>query len=252
MALAVGETSDALRAYADRGHLHLHAGAKAAIRAMADAWEAGLSIQGAQKTLLLARTNGQVREINADIRSRLRTLGMLRGPDVGIDAVTGSGQPYELVLAVGDEIRFLARHDGLGVINGTMGIVTAISGRDTLAPRITALLQNREVTFAPADLTDENGRARLGHAYASTIYGAQGLTADRSLVLLDPACDRHDTYVGLSRARDRTEIFVDRKIIDAGIRAEQPLSQRNIVAEPSESTCATPAKTAADIDVNRT
>lgn len=232
MALAAGKTSEALQAYAGRGHVHLHAGAKAAVKAMADAWEAAVS---GEQILLLARTNGQVREINNEIRSRMRAGGMLRGSDISIDAVTGSGQPYQLNLAVGDAIRFLVRHDGLGVINGTTGTVTAISGGSGTNPSITARLQNREVTFAPADLADENGKARLGHAYASTIYGAQGLTAGRSLVLLDPACDRHDTYVGLSRARDITEIFTDRRIIDAGIRAEQPLSRRNTVAEPDDS-----------------
>jgi conjugative relaxase-like TrwC/TraI family protein len=235
MALAAGKTSDALQAYADHSHVHLHAGAKAAVKAMADAWETATSTSGEETILLLARTNGQVREINGEIRNRMRTGGMLRGPDIGIDVITGSGQSYELALAVGDAIRFLVRHDGLGVVNGTIGTVTAISGRDTANPEITARLQNAEVTFVPADLADENGKARLGHAYASTIYGAQGLTADRSLVLLDPACDRHDTYVGLSRARDRTEIFTDRRIIDAGIRAEQPLSRRNTMAETDDS-----------------
>jgi ATP-dependent exoDNAse (exonuclease V) alpha subunit len=234
MALAVGKTSEALQAYAGRGHVHLHAGVKAAVRAMADTWEAAASIPDDQTVLLLARTNGQVREINDEIRRRMRAGGMLRGPDISIDAVTGSGQPYDLNLSVGDVIRFLVRHDGLRVINGTTGTVTAIAGRDTANPKITARLQNGDVTFAPADLADENGKARLGHAYASTIYSAQGLTADRTLVLLDPACDRHDTYVGLSRARDTTEIFVDRRIIDAGIRAEQPLSRRNTVAEPDD------------------
>lgn len=235
MALAAGKTSEALQAYAGRDHLHLHAGARAAVKAMADAWEAATSSPGEQTILLLARTNGQVREINGEIRNRMRTGGMLRGPDIGIDAVTGSGQSYELALAVGDEIRFLVRHDGLGVVNGTTGTVTAISGRDTANPTITARLQNTDVTFAPTDLADDKGQVRLGHAYASTIYGAQGLTADRSLFLLDPACDRHDTYVGLSRARDITEIFADRRIIDAGIRADQPLSRRNTVAEPDDS-----------------
>lgn len=235
MALAAGKTSEALQAYASRDHVHLHAGAKAAVKAMADAWEVAASTSSEQTILLLARTNGQVREINGEIRSRMRAGGMLRGSDIGIDAVTGSGQPYQLNLAVGDEIRFLVRHDGLGVINGTTGIVTAISGTDKASPKITTRLQNAEVTFAPADLADENGKARLGHAYASTIYGAQGLTADRSLVLLDAACDRHDAYVGLSRARHTTEIFVDRRIIDAGIRAEQLLSRCNTVAEPDDS-----------------
>lgn len=232
MALAAGKAADALSAYAERGHVHLHTGQKDAVQAMVEAWERSALDSQAGTGLLLARTNGQVREINAAIRSRLREAGTLREPDVVIDAVSSSGQSYRLDLAVGDEIRFLVRNDGLEVINGTTAIVTTLrQGADgTLS--IGARIGSRDVSFTPSDLADENGKARLGHAYASTIYGAQGLTADRTFVLLDPACDRHDAYVGLSRARDRTEIFTDRKLIDAGIRAERPLSQRAGMAEP--------------------
>lgn len=149
-----------------------------------------------------------------------------------IDAVSSSGQAYRLDLAVGDEIRFLARHDSLGVINGTTAIVTALREEASGDVKIGARIGNRDVSFTSSELADEAGKTRLAHAYASTIYGAQGLTVDRAFVLLDPACDRHDAYVGLSRAKDRTEIFADRKLIDAGIRAEQPLSQRAGMAEP--------------------
>ncbi len=185
--------------------------------------------------LLLARTNGQVREINAAVRSRQREAGTLRGPDTEIDAVSPSGQAYRLDLAVGDEIRFLVRHDGLGVINGTTAMVTALRQEADGALRIGARIGSRDVSFTPSNLADDTGKARLAHAYASTIYGAQGLTADRAFVLLDPACDCHDAYVGLSRACDRTEIFADRKLIDAGIRAEQLLTRRTAMAEPDDT-----------------
>jgi ATP-dependent exoDNAse (exonuclease V) alpha subunit len=151
---------------------------------------------------------------------------------MAIDAVSSSGQAYRLDLAVGDEIRFLVRNDRLSVINGTTAIVTALREEAGGDVRIAARIGSRDLSFTSSDLADDAGKARLAHAYASTIYGAQGLTADQAFVLLDPACDRHDAYVGLSRARGRTEIFADRKLIDAGIRAEQPLSQRVGMAEP--------------------
>lgn len=232
MALAAGKTAEALSAYAERDHVHLHAGQKDAVQAMVETWERSTLDGRANPSLLLARTNGQVRDINAAVRARLREAGTLRGPEVTIDAVTSSGQAYRLDLAVGDEIRFLARHDGLGVINGTAAMITALRQEAGGNVRIGARIGNRDVSFTSSDVADDTGKARLAHAYASTIYGAQGLTADRAFVLLDPACDRHDAYVGLSRARENTEIFADRKLIDAGIRAEQPLSQPAGMAEP--------------------
>lgn len=234
MSLASGRTAEALAAYADHGHVHLNAGSKSTITAMVDAWQHTMAVGGGQENLLLARTNAQVRAINTEVRSRLRANGVLRGPDIGIDAITSSGQVNRLPVAVGDEIRFLMRNDDLGVINGTTGMVTAISEKDGAEPRIIARLNARDIVFVPSDLADESWKARLAHAYASTIYGAQGLTTDTAFVLLDPASNRHDAYVALSRARNRTEIFADRTLIDAGIRAELPLSQRTVAVEPDD------------------
>lgn len=232
MELAAGKTYEALLAYADRGQIHFHDGVRSAIHAMVDAWQQTLARHGAQNLLLLARTNAQIRAINLEVRRRLREAGALRGLDIAVDAVTSSGHAHHLELAVGDEIRFLVRHDGLGVINGTTGIVTKIVGWEGDLPRIVTRVGDRDVTFTPSDLADENGKARIGHAYASTIYGAQGLTADHAFVLLDPTCNRHDAYVGLSRARDTTEIFADTKPIDVAIRAELALSERSKAVQP--------------------
>lgn len=233
-ALAAGRTQEALCAYAERDHVHLRAGQTATVQAMVDAWQEAAARNAGQDLLLLARTNAQLRAIDEEIRSRLRAAGALRGPDVGIDAVTASGKPFRLDLAVGDEIRFLMRHDGLGVINGTKALVTAISVcGDSRELRIFTRINGRDTSFTPSDLADENGRARLALAYASTIYGAQGLTADRTFVLLDPGCNRHDAYVGLSRARTRTDIFADSRLVDAGMRAELPLPGRSKAATPA-------------------
>lgn len=221
--LAAGGTKKAIEAYYDRGHVHLHEGGRASIASMVDLWE--VEVGSGDAPLLLARTNAQIRDINTEIRRRLRNIGALRGPDVPIGVIASNGKSAELALAVGDAIRFQTRNDRFGVINGTKGAVTKIRNHKG-QPLITAIVDKREIAFTPADLADGDGKIRLTHAYASTIYGAQGLTVDRAIVLLDPTFDRHDTYVALSRARLATEIVADRRLIDAGIRAELPLSER--------------------------
>lgn len=191
MALASGKVADALSAYAERGHVHLHVGETSAVKAMTDAWHQSTLEDLTGSSLLLARTNGQVREFTTAVRSRLREAGTLRGTGVAIGAVTASGQGYRLDLAVGDEIRFLVRNDDLGVVNGTTGVVTAIGMKASKEVKIAACIGSRDIQFSPSDLADDNGRAKPSHAYASTVYGAQGLTVDRTFVLLDSTCDRH-------------------------------------------------------------
>ena len=82
-------------------------------------------------------------------------------------------------------------------------------------------------SFRPDEIADQHGRAKLAHAYATTIYGAQGLTTDRAFVLLSPDMDRHAVYVAARRAREKTEFFIDRRALDARIRADLPLSEKS-------------------------
>ena len=97
------------------------------------------------------------------------------------------------------------------MINGTEAHITSIEAGDV---RINAKIADREVSFRPGDLTDKHGRARLAHAYASTLFQAQGLTVEHGLVLLSSRFDRHDAYVASSRSRGATEFFVDVKSLD--------------------------------------
>ena len=143
-----------------------------------------------------------------------------------ISAVTPSGHGQTLNLAMGDRIRFLVRQDGLAVINGTTATITHIDAADAENPSISVVIGERLATFRPSDLADEHGRARLGHAYASTVYGSQGLTTDRAFVLLDPSMNRHDIYVAASRARIQTQHFLNSQACDAHLKLELPLSER--------------------------
>lgn len=223
---ANGRAAEGLQAYRERGLLTAAAGEKLVIRQLVDAWAATQEVVSNPATLLIAKTNVQVRALNEEVRARLKASGQILGDEIAVAAVTPSGHGQTLNLAMGDRIRFLVRQDGLAVINGTTATITHIDTADAENPRISVVIGERLATFRPSDLADEHGRARLGHAYASTIYGSQGLTTDRAFVLLDPSMNRHDIYVAASRARVETKLFLNSQGCDAHIKLELPLSER--------------------------
>lgn len=68
--------------------------------------------------------------------------------------------------------------------------------------------------FRHSDYCDEHGRLQVVHAYASTIYAAQGLTVDETFVLHDVQMDRAAPHVAGSRHRDECEWFCNSKALD--------------------------------------
>jgi conjugative relaxase-like TrwC/TraI family protein len=223
---AMGRTAGGLRAFSERGLLTTATSEKLAIKLLVDAWAATQQVVSDPATLLIAKTNAQVRALNEEVRSRLKASRQIRGDEIAISTVTPSGHGQTLNLAMGDRIRFLVRQDTLGVINGTIATITHIEGPGGEDPTISVVIGDRTATFRPSDLADEHGRARLGHAYATTIYGSQGLTTDRAFVLLDPSMNRHDIYVAASRSRVQTRHFLNSQACDAHIKLELPLSER--------------------------
>ncbi|MFH0301110.1 AAA family ATPase [Bradyrhizobium sp. 31Argb] len=182
--------------------------------------------RAAPSILLIAKTNAQVRGLNDEVRVRLRRDGRVLGADIVVAAVTPSGHGQTLGFAIGDHIRFLVRHDRIGVINGTTAMITGIDARETQDPTLDVDIAGRQARFRVSEVADEHGRARLGHAYSTTIYGSQGLTTDQAFVWAGPAMTRNEAYVAFSRARDHLEIFADIREIDAQIRLDLPLPER--------------------------
>ncbi|WP_293972486.1 hypothetical protein [Sphingomonas sp.] len=126
-----------------------------------------------------------MRQLNLAARNRLRNAGEL-GQEFAVQ--TGRG---ERVFAAGDRVMFLHNERGLGVKNGSRGIVESVN-----QVRMAVLLDDgRSIAF---DLKDY---AQVDHGYAATVHKAQGMTVDRVHVLATPGLDRHAAYVGLSRHR---------------------------------------------------
>lgn len=244
VAFGQGEAEIALQAFADHGKLVEIDGYTAAVKAVVDRVETDLVRPDPGSVLILARTNADVAAIGGEVRRRLNDRGILTGAEVTIDTVTSSGHSSEIAIAAGERLRFLTRLDTIGVVNGSLATVTrmtsaGVDAAGTRHARIEALVGDRPISFDTRELTDRRGRIRLGWAYASTVYGAQGMTVDRAAVLVTPAFDRHDIYVAASRARKETVLVLDRRAVDQHIlggRDDGPPASREAIDEAERRT----------------
>ncbi len=230
-AFGAGRAEPALEAFAERGLLIESDGAKAAIIEVLDSAEQVHARDAATSILILAKSNAAVAAISQVARERLKHSGIIRGPEVSFTAATPSGHSTQIALAAGDKIRFLVRDDELGVVNGSTATIVKVSEAavplgDASRIIIEADIEGRRIAFDPMQLADAQGRPRLGWAYASTVYGCQGLTVDHAVVHLDHSYNRHDIYVAASRARVRTTLVVDAKSIDRRLASELPFDQQ--------------------------
>lgn len=234
-----GRAAAALEAFADRGLLIEAQGGKAAMTAVLDAADQAQVRNGNAAVLIVAKSNAAVAAISRAARERRKEAGLINGQEVSFEVATPSGHATQISLAAGDQIRFLARNDELGVINGTTASVVRVNEtidrlEGTSRICIEAALGDRRIIFDPMQLADARGRPRLGWAYASTVYGSQGLTVDHAVVYLDGNCNRHDVFVASSRARDQSILVVDAKAIDRRLASELPFDRQRDDLEFSE------------------
>lgn len=230
-----GQAAQALAAYAAHDQLHFGDGLAHTVTAMVEAWNESRQRHGAHNILMIAKSNRQVLALNTAARTLLRAQCHLP-PEQGqsFAAATPSGQSHQLDLVKGDAVRFLKRNDQLGVINGTAGTIEAITRTGHERFDIVVHVGSRKLRFEHTDLCDAQGRLMLAHAYATSCYGAQGLTTEHAFVLADTSMDRHDIFVAASRAREATHLFVDRNGLDQRIQAARPLTDRQRAPDQTE------------------
>lgn len=208
-----GRAGDALSALDAHDDLRFAANTKTAVEDIVAHRRS--RVDAGVEPLILARSNAQIRQIALAVRDDCRSAG-----ELGEDLVSFTGRTndriFAMSLGLGDRIRFNVKVDDLEVVNGTTALVTAIiPDPEPMQTVVVALIGNREIRFKLADLANEKGQVGLSWSYSSTIFSAQGLTVDETLVLADAGFDRSAAYVACSRARDRTTLFVDRSTLES-------------------------------------
>ncbi|MBZ9813862.1 Ti-type conjugative transfer relaxase TraA [Mesorhizobium sp. CA7] len=188
--LATGRIGAAISAYEDRGMVHQAASRDEARSELVERWDRDRHAEPNASRIILTHTNDEVRALNQAARERMRAAGDL-DDDVQVNVERGPRN-----FATGDRVMFLRNERGLGVKNGTLGIVEEVSAQSMTARTD----DGRSVRF---DLKDY---AHIDHGYAATLHKAQGMTVDRTHVLATPGMDAHSSYVGLSRHRDGMDL----------------------------------------------
>jgi len=207
--LATGRTAEALDAYRDHGMVHAADSRNRARGDLIEGWDNDHAQARGKTRIILTHTNDEVRALNELARSRLRERGEL-GEDVKINVERGARD-----FAAGDRVMFLKNDRGLGIKNGSLGVVETINPKH-VDVRLDA---GRTVGF---DLKDY---AQIDHGYAATIHKAQGVTVDRVHVLATPGLDRHGAYVALSRHRESVALHYGRDDFADDARLARVLSR---------------------------
>ncbi|MGX8013699.1 Ti-type conjugative transfer relaxase TraA [Mesorhizobium sp. ORM8.1] len=188
--LATGRIGAAISAYDAQGMVHQAATRDEARSDLVERWDRDRQAHPEASRIILTHTNDEVRALNQAARERMRFAGDL-GDDVQVHVERGPRN-----FASGDRVMFLRNERGLGVKNGTLGMIEEV-GTQSITARID---DGRSVRF---DLKDY---AHIDHGYAATIHKAQGMTVDRTHVLATPGMDAHGSYVALSRHRDSMDL----------------------------------------------
>lgn len=228
--LASGRIGAAISAYDVQGMVHQAATRDEARVELVERWDRDREAYPEASRIILTHTNDEVRSLNKAARERMRIAGDL-GDEVQVTVERGAR-----AFASGDRVMFLRNERGLGVKNGTLGIVEEVSTQ-SMTVRTD---DDRSVRFDLKDYT------YIDHGYAATIHKAQGMTIDRSHVLATPGMDAHGSYVALSRHRDGMDLHYGSDDFSSRERLDRTLSRDRAKDMASDYDQIDPAQTYAE------
>ena len=165
-----------------------------------------IAVQAARRQLtgvsqaVAVDTNDTASAVNEIVREQLVTAGVVDDQHV----VHGSDG---LRIGVGDKVTTRRNDHEIGVANRMTWTVTALT--DTGDAELYNEKRN-EIATVDADYI----RQHLHLAYASTVHGVQGETADHADLMLTDATTAAAAYVGLTRGRYTNTVHIIAKTLD--------------------------------------
>lgn len=159
--------------------------------------------------LMLAYSNKDVRSLNEEVRVLLKQDGKIGTEEYAFTIHRRDEDDFkrpmifkeERRFAMGDRLAFTGNDKGLGVSNGTLATVTALS-RNKIQAQVDG--SDKTVSFAP----------RLypffDQGWAATINKTQGSEADKCFLLASREMHRNLTYAGMTRHRESLKVFGSR------------------------------------------
>jgi conjugative relaxase-like TrwC/TraI family protein len=202
-ALARGDTRTALESLHTRGRVHTALDREQAMRELVNDWNSARDARHPSDNLMLGATRADTRELNRLAREALREQGELQRERV-IEAALGP-----LVIAEGDRIVITRNAKLLGMMNGDLATVTALTERHGEVEITAQLDEGRIRTWRASD------HPYVDHGYALTVHKAQGASVERAYVLAHESMSAREwSYVAGSRAREAVHVYAERHTAD--------------------------------------
>jgi conjugative relaxase-like TrwC/TraI family protein len=164
---------------------------------VADWWQ---RFEAGEDALMVAKRNAEVRELNALAREQMKAQGRLGSQEIEV---------ADARLAVGDQVITRINDHRAQIYNRErwrVAEVDAESRRLALDGIDTARRVCVDSVFLER-VNPRDGAPAIEHAYAATIYQAQGATLDSAFVMADPSMTRQEFYVATSRTRGETFLY---------------------------------------------
>ena len=261
-ALRDGEAEQAIEAWRLRGRLHLCHDEEKTLTRLVDDWERHVRVEPDAATVVLARTRAEARALSWLMRQRVlaHTPEAKRAViEVSRDLDGRLTEPLEI--AVGDRLRIGATQWDKQLFNGTVVTVEELEVRHGKGRKaggaagtgkgdepeeppvlITARTDDgRRVAFRHDEIRDYKDNIRIDYGYAMTIASAQGLTVDRTFLLVDDRPARETIYPAATRHREGIDIYVNRSPLAFDIaerraedQAEMPVTDSDVRAYLAE------------------
>ena len=229
-----GRGEHAIRSYAARDRIHFDTEPRRAEDRALEAAHEDRS-DGLETLIVVQTSNAHLDQLNA----RAQAIRIQAG-ELGDQGVAVPGRPYQLRASDQVQVRRTLPADGDRRVlrNGTGAEVTDVNVEEG---RIAFLLDSGDTVELDID---EVEAADLRLAYVQHPFPAQGQTVDTAHVIVGDHSTREGTYVALTRARQRTDIYAAEPALEPepGPDRLQRLAEQLGRSEPEIPSIAVPMR----------
>jgi len=183
-----------LQHYHDKGAILLYDTPYEASVHLIDNWQQNITQDTLKGSILLAFTRAAVADLNQQARDALQAKNL-----IGQENIDFQGLDKKLQISTGERLLFRQNDKVIGVRNGDLGTVRAVSKEQLQIELDSGERLNIPKTYQAMD-----------YGYALTVHKSQGMTAEHAHVLIDSKYwDKHLSFVAMTRHKQSLKVYVD-------------------------------------------